>query len=135
MAVWSEATGREAMFADRSHWNLTPNRLAEALARHSAAGRKLLDLTASNPTECGFHYDERAILDALAQTQALLYRPDPRGLMSAREAVCEYYSARGDSGTTAEQVLLTAGTSEGYSFAFRLLCNPGDEVLIPAPSY
>src|SRR5262249_32062842 len=135
MAVWSEATGREAMFADRSHWNLAPNRLAEALARHRAGGRKLLDLTASNPTDCGFHYDQHAILEALAQPEALQYRPDPLGLMSAREAVCRYYAARGDSEIRVEQVLLTAGTSEGYSFAFRLLCNPGDEVLIPAPSY
>jgi alanine-synthesizing transaminase len=123
------------MFADRTLWNLSPNRLAEALARHRASGRRLLDLTASNPTECGIRYDERAILDALSQSQALHYRPDPRGLLSAREAVREYYGARGEAEVTAEQILLTASTSEAYSFVFRLLCNPGDEVLIPAPSY
>ncbi|HKF19974.1 MAG TPA: pyridoxal phosphate-dependent aminotransferase [Candidatus Angelobacter sp.] len=123
------------MFADRTHWNLSPNRLAEALARHRDGERKLLDLTASNPTECGFHYGEDAILDALQQPQALCYRPDPRGLASAREAVCDYYAARGDSPIAAEQILLTTSTSEAYSFVFRLLCNPGDEVLIPAPSY
>jgi alanine-synthesizing transaminase len=123
------------MFADRTQWNLTSNRLAEALVRHRAAGRKLLDLTASNPTECGFQYDEHAILNALSQPQALDYRPDPRGLKSAREAVCEYYAARGDSQVLAEQVLLTTSTSEAYSFALRLLSNPGDEVLVPAPSY
>jgi alanine-synthesizing transaminase len=123
------------MFADRTQWNLTSNRLAEALARHRAAGRKLLDLSASNPTECGFHYDERAILNGLAQPQALHYRPDPRGLTSARDAVCEYYAGRGDGQIAPEQVLLTTSTSEAYSFVFRLLCNPGDEVLVPVPSY
>jgi aspartate/methionine/tyrosine aminotransferase len=123
------------MFADRTNWNLTPNRLAEALARHRAGERGLLDLTASNPTECGFDYDERAILGALQQPQALHYRPDPRGLASSREAVCRYYAERGDSQVAAEQILLTTSTSEAYSFVFRLLCNPGDEVLVPEPSY
>jgi alanine-synthesizing transaminase len=123
------------MFADRTQWNLASNRLAEALARHRAGGQKLLDLTASNPTECGFHYEERAILAAVGQPEALRYRPDPLGLKSAREAVCEYYAARGDSQVLAEQVLLTTSTSEAYSFALRLLSNPGDEVLVPAPSY
>ena len=119
------------MFADRTQWNLAPNRLAEALARHRAGERRLLDLTASNPTECGFHYDERTILDALEQPQALHYRPDPRGLASAREAVRDYYSARHEGQVTTEQILLTTSTSEAYSFVFRLLCNPGDEVLVP----
>jgi aspartate/methionine/tyrosine aminotransferase len=123
------------MFADRTQWNLAPNRLAEALARHRAGERRLLDLTASNPTECGFHYDERTILDALEQPQALHYRPDPRGLASAREAVRDYYSARHEGQVTTEQILLTTSTSEAYSFVFRLLCNPGDEVLVPVPSY
>ncbi len=123
------------MFADRTNWNLTPNRLAEALAGHRAGKRALLDLTASNPTECGFHYDEPAILAAFEQPQGLHYRPDPRGLTSAREAVCEYYTARGESQVAAQQILLTASTSEAYSFVFRLLCNPGDKVLVPAPSY
>jgi aspartate/methionine/tyrosine aminotransferase len=123
------------MFANRTNWNLTSNRLAEALARHRGAGRKLLDLTASNPTECGFRYDERAILDALSHPQALHYRPDPRGLLSAREAVREYYAARNEAKMSTEQILLTASTSEAYSFVFLLLCNPGDEVLIPVPSY
>ena len=122
------------MFAERTNWNLAGNRLSEALARHRAGGKRLYDLTASNPTECGFAYDSEGILAALRNPAALRYEPNPKGLESARLAVTEYYSARG-AAVSAEDVVLTTSTSEAYSFAFRLLCNPGDELLIPAPSY
>ena len=122
------------MFARRTNWNLSPNPLAEALARHRSDGRPVLDLSASNPTECGFLYDQQAILGALEDPAALEYHPEPRGLKSAREAVCAYYAARGDA-VAKEDIILTASTSEAYSFVFRLLCDPGDELLIPAPSY
>jgi len=122
------------MFAERTNWNLAGNRLSEALARHRAGGKRLFDLTASNPTECGFAYDTEAILAALRHPAALRYEPNPKGLESARLAVTEYYSARG-AAISAEEIVLTSSTSEAYSFVFRLLCNPGDELLIPAPSY
>jgi aspartate/methionine/tyrosine aminotransferase len=122
------------MFAERTNWNLAGNRLSEALARHRAGGKRLLDLTASNPTECGFAYDSEAILAALQNPAALRYEPNPKGLESARLAVKLYYSARG-AAISAEDIVLTTSTSEAYSFVFRLLCNPGDELLIPAPSY
>jgi alanine-synthesizing transaminase len=122
------------MFAKRTNWNLETNRLSEALARHRAAGKPLLDLTASNPTECGFEYDGRGILEALASPAALRYSPDARGLRSARTAVAAYYAARGVA-VPMDDVILTTSTSEAYSFAFRTLCNPGDEVLVPEPSY
>ena len=122
------------MFADRTKWNLTPNRLSEVLARHRSAGKPLLDLTVSNPTECGFVYDERAILAALQDPAALKYKPEPRGLVSARQAVAEYYTEHG-ANVDVDDIFLTTSTSEAYSYAFRLLCNPGDEILIPAPSY
>lgn len=122
------------MFAERTNWNLSPNPLAEALARHGAGGGKLLDLTASNPTECGFRYEGSSILKALIHPGALRYQPDPRGLEVARAAVREYYTARRDRVAT-EDIILTASTSEAYSFVFRLLANPGDELLVPAPSY
>ena len=122
------------MFADRTNWNLAPNRLSEALARHRAAGKPLLDLTVSNPTECGFVYDERAILDALRNPAALKYEPTARGLISARQAVCQYYSEHG-AAVDVDDIVLTTSTSEAYSYVFRLLFNPGDEVLIPGPSY
>jgi len=122
------------MFAERTNWNLTGNRLSEALARHRASGKPLFDLTASNPTECGFAYDSELILAALHNPAALRYEPNPKGLESTRLAVTEYYSARGVA-ISAEDIVLTSSTSEAYSFVFRLLCNPGDELLIPAPSY
>lgn len=122
------------MFADRTNWNLAPNRLSEALARQRASDRPVIDLTVSNPTECGFQYDAEAILRALRNPEALSYHPDARGLESARAAVAEYY--RGQHVEVAlEDIILTTSTSEAYSFVFRTICNPGDELLIPAPSY
>jgi len=125
---------RANMFATRTNWDLTPNRLSEALAAHRAAGKPLLDLTVSNPTECGFSHDSKAILEALSNPAALRYEPNPRGLESARRAVAGYYAARNEV-VSVEDIFLTTSTSEGYSYAFRTLCNPGDEVLIPSPSY
>jgi alanine-synthesizing transaminase len=122
------------MFADRTNWNLKSNRLSEALAKHRAANRPLLDLTVSNPTESGFVYDPGSILQALANPGSLSYDPEPKGLLSAREGIVEYYSAH-DVVLPLENVILTTSTSEAYSFTFRVLCNPGDEVLIPEPSY
>ncbi|MFZ3333125.1 MAG: pyridoxal phosphate-dependent aminotransferase [Candidatus Acidiferrales bacterium] len=122
------------MFAERTNWNFAPNRLSEALARHRSAGKALLDLTASNPTECGFEYARGAILEALANPAALNYSPDARGLRRAREVVAGYYAAHG-AAIALDDIILTTSTSEAYSFAFRALCNPGDEVLIPEPSY
>jgi alanine-synthesizing transaminase len=122
------------MFADRTKWNLAPNRLSEALTRHRATGKPLVDLAVSNPTECGFAYDERAILEALRNPGALKYEPAPRGLASARQAVCEYYAERGAT-VGVDDIFLTTSTSEAYSYVFRLVCDPGDEILVPAPSY
>jgi alanine-synthesizing transaminase len=122
------------MFADRTNWNLEANRLSAALARHRAEGKSLLDLTVSNPTECGFAYNDEAILRALSQSEALEYHPDPRGLPSARLAIAAYYRERGEN-ISPEDLILATSTSEAYSFLFRLLCNPGDDVLVPSPSY
>jgi alanine-synthesizing transaminase len=122
------------MFADRTNWNLAPNPLSEALARHLADGKRLFDLSASNPTECGFHYEDAVILEALGNSEALAYVPDPKGLLRARQGVSEYYGGRGDQ-VFVDDVVLTTSTSEAYSFVFRTLCNPGEELLVPAPSY
>jgi len=124
----------EFMFAKRTNWNLAPNRLSVALAAHRAAGKPLLDLTISNPTECGFHYDGATILQALSNPAALCYEPNPRGLESARGAVVGYYAERNDV-VPIEDIFLTTSTSEAYSYVFRGLCDPGDEFLIPSPSY
>jgi len=122
------------MFAKRTNWNLAPNRLSEALAVYRAAGKPMLDLTVSNPTECGFEYDGSAILSALSNPAVLSYEPNPRGLESARRAVAGYYAERKDE-VSIEDIFLTTSTSEAYSYVFRTLCNAGDELLIPSPSY
>ena len=122
------------MFAKRTNWDTAPNRLSEALQRVRARGLHVLDLTASNPTACGLAYPSETVLAALSNPLALRYEPDPYGLETARRAVSDYYSARGNS-VTIHDIALTASTSEAYSYIFRMLCNAGEEVLIPAPSY
>jgi aspartate/methionine/tyrosine aminotransferase len=125
------------VFARRTNWKLAPNRLTQALQRRRAAGADILDLTESNSTRCGLRYDDSEILSALAQPESLGYQPDPRGLRSARQAIAAYYAERGAAAAAIDpdHIVLTTSTSEGYSFVFRLLCNPGDEVLVPSPSY
>jgi len=124
------------MFADRTNWKLTRNRLTDALDEVRSSGAPVLDLTISNPTRAGLHYDEQKIIQSLASTQAMDYDPQPKGLAIARAAVGKYYqSTHGIHNFDPEQLNLTTSTSEGYSFVFRLLCNPGDELLVPKPSY
>jgi alanine-synthesizing transaminase len=122
------------MFSRRTNWPLAPNRFSIALEKHRASGRELLDLTASNPTNLGLRYDAEAILASLANPNALEYRPDAKGMRVARDAVSAYYRERG-AHIDPDRLVLTTSTSEGYSFVFRLLCDPGDEVLVPTPSY
>src|SRR6266850_2354542 len=124
------------MFSRRTAWKLTPNDFTEAQKEMAAAGRDVLDLTISNPTHAGLHYDEESILKSMANPKALDYDPQPKGLRSAREAVAAYYRERhAEVNIEPESLVLNTSTSEGYSYVFRLLCNPGDEVLVPKPSY
>ena len=94
----------------------------------------LLDLTSSNPTACGFDLNPDEILAPLHDLCSLRYTPDSKGLLSAREAIASYYAGHAAT-ISAEQIILTASTSESYSHLFRLLCDPGDEVLVAQPSY
>src|SRR5579864_8396539 len=124
------------MFSERTNWRLAQNRFTQAVEEVRAVGKKVLDLTASNPTRVGLEYDAAAILNALESSRALDYDPQAKGLPEAREAVADYYRAEhGICGLDAERIVLTTSTSEGYSFVFRLLCNAGDELLVPKPSY
>ncbi len=123
------------MFFRRTAWKLTPNDFTEAQKETAAAGREVLDLTISNPTRAGLRYDEEPILKSLANPEALDYDPQPKGLHSARQAVATYYRDDHALDIDPESLFLTTSTSEGYSYVFRLLCNPGDEVLAPKPSY
>jgi len=122
------------MFSRRSDWKLTPNRFTQVQRELQAAGREVLDLTVSNPTRAELHYDTEAILQALVNPEAMDYDPQPKGLRRAREAVAGYYRKQHDD-IDPESIVLTASTSEGYSYVFRLLCNVGDEILVPKPSY
>ena len=124
----------QELFARRTNWNLTTNAYTRAMEEHRREGKELLDLTASNPTTVGLHYQRDEILRALANPQALIYEPSAQGLLSAREAIAGYYAERGIE-ISPDDLFLTTSTSEGYSFLFRLLCEPGDAVLVPTPSY
>ncbi|HTQ56211.1 MAG TPA: pyridoxal phosphate-dependent aminotransferase [Bryobacteraceae bacterium] len=121
------------MFSSRFHWDLAPNRLTRLLNEKRRAGVEVLDLTESNPTRAGFSYPAD-IVAALADRRALTYDPQPAGLAAAREAVCRYYTAAGRK-VDPDRVLLTASTSEAYAYLFKLLADPGDEILVPRPSY
>jgi len=123
------------MFSDRTHWQLTRNRLTEALEEARSSGARVLDLTISNPTRIGLQFDEPSILQSLASPRAMDYDPLPKGLPGARAAVAAYYGTHGIGELDPERLILTTSTSEGYSFVFRLLCNVGDELLVPKPSY
>jgi aspartate/methionine/tyrosine aminotransferase len=124
------------MFSERTNWKLAQNRFTQAVEEVRAGGARVLDLTVSNPTRAGLRYDDAAILGALASRRALDYDPQSKGLLSARAAVSGYYRAEhGVHDLDAERIVLTTSTSEGYSFVFRLLCNAGDELLVPKPSY
>jgi alanine-synthesizing transaminase len=122
------------MFSTRTAWNLAHNRYTEALDASARSGRKIFDLTASNPTVIGLQYDKDLLLAALSNRESLAYQPTPKGMLSARKAVAAYYAEKG-SEVSADDLVLTTSTSEAYSFVFRLLCDPGDAVLVPVPGY
>ena len=107
------------------------NLFTQAVEEVRASRRSVFDLTVSNPTRVGLRYDSAAVLGALGSHRALDYDPQPKGLLGARQAVTRYYDGHVDP----ERIVLTTSTSEGYSFVFRLLCNAGDELLVPKPSY
>jgi alanine-synthesizing transaminase len=117
----------------RTAWPREPSPLAQAIARERAAGRVLVDLTESNPTRAGF-LDRAHDIALLGDARGVRYEPSALGMLAAREAIAEYYAARGRA-VVAESVVLTASSSEAYGWLFKLLCDPGDVVLAPRPSY
>ncbi len=123
------------MFSQRTNWKLSSNRFTQALETIRASGTRLLDLSVSNPTECGLQYDAGAILSAFQNPNALSYHPQPKGLLPAREEVARYYLRDHHVSVDSESIILTTSTSEAYSYVFRLLCNPQDEILVPKPGY
>ena len=123
------------MFSERTNWRLAQNRFTQALEQVRATGARVLDLTVSNPTRAGLDYESAKILAALNSERSLDYDPQSKGLLHAREAVAGYYKEEHGQNVDPERIILTTSTSEGYSFVFRLLCNAGDELLVPKPSY
>lgn len=122
------------MFSRRTPASLAPNRLSAALAARRGAGLPVLDLTRSNPAQCGIGLPEEEILAALANPRSLVYEPGPRDWAAARAAVAAHHARQGFQADPG-RIFLTASTSEAYSWAFKLLCGAGDEVLAPQPSY
>ena len=124
----------EPPFSARTAWDTGESALTAAVRALRAEGRSLVDLTASNPTGCGFDYDAEALLGPLTDPAALLYAPEPLGMEPARRAVVRYYAEHGAALDPA-RLVLTTSTSEAYSFLFRLLCDAGDDVLVATPGY
>ena len=115
-------------FSSRLPHELRPNELSDLLTEKRSSGARILDLTESNPTHAGIVYPA-GFLSALAREEAARYEPEPFGLPAARHTIAREYNA------PFHRVVLTASTSEAYAWLFKLLCDPGDEVLIPRPSY
>lgn len=121
------------MFSARTAWDRTENELSRLIAEARASGRKLVDLTESNPTRCNI-IDLAPAIAELGHARGILYEPSALGHLTAREAVARHYQAKGYD-VDSDNVVITASTSESYGFLFHLLADAGDEVLIPQPSY
>jgi len=121
-------------FSRRTDWPLSSNQFSIDLEDLRNSDTLILDLTESNPTNCGFSYLENGIIKSLAEAVNLCYTPTPRGNLCAREAICDYYREKGLK-VDPQQIFLTSSTSEAYTYLFRLLVDPGEQVLFPCPSY
>jgi hypothetical protein len=121
------------MFSSRLPPSLTPNRLARAVEQARGDGQPIIDLTESNPTRAGFEYPDD-LLAPLGDARGLTYVPRPLGVEEARRAVARDYQRRGITASP-DRIVLTASTSDAYALLFKVLCDPGDEVLVPRPSY
>jgi alanine-synthesizing transaminase len=121
------------MFSSRVPGDLGPNSVAAAVERLRLSGHDFDDLTVSNPTDAAIEYPE-GLLDCLADSHALVYEPQPFGLPAARDAVAAEYARRGVR-VPSSHIILTASSSESYALLFKLLCDPGESVLVPTPSY
>jgi len=121
-------------YSQRLPWNFSSNLLSRRASERRSRGQAIIDLTRSNPTSVLSNYPHQQIADAFASIKNFHYEPDPLGMESARIAVAQYYEPRGIT-VSPGRLLLTASTSEAYALLFKLLCDAGDEILVPAPSY
>jgi alanine-synthesizing transaminase len=122
------------MFSSKINFSHRSNRLLLLLEEKKHAGIDIIDLTQSNPSQAGLQPDAEKVRTALSHPDIMQYEPSPKGLPEARVAVCEYYRSLGIE-KDPETIFLTSSTSEAYSCLFKLLANPGDEFMVPAPSY
>jgi alanine-synthesizing transaminase len=120
--------------SSRLAWDHPLNRLTRAVEERAARGLPVIDLTETNPTRVGLPYPEEELAELLRRGAAAEYAPHPRGIPEAREALAVALSRPGDP-VSADDLVLTASTSESYSYLFKLFGDPGDEVLTAAPSY
>jgi alanine-synthesizing transaminase len=120
--------------SQRSRVPASENRLFRILSDLRAESVDLYDLTGSNPTTAGIEYDPGVILEPLGDPRGLTYRPHPLGIREAREAVAAEWGRRGLSAEPS-RIVITSSTSEAYAHCFKLFCDPGDEVIVPRPSY
>ncbi|HKW02191.1 MAG TPA: pyridoxal phosphate-dependent aminotransferase [Vicinamibacterales bacterium] len=120
------------MFSSRLPATLAPNLVSQAVAALRQSGVPLLDLTETNPTVVGLPYPDD-VLAPLSDSRARVYAPDPRGLADARAAIAADYAPR--AAVSPDRIVLTSSSSEAYAALFKVLCNPGESVLVPHPSY
>lgn len=121
-------------FSKRLNIDFEPNELSLLYNAKKKRGEKILDLTSSNPTKLNFKYDSKQILKHFIDEKSLVYEPEPRGMLTARNEVVKYYSVIGKN-ISVEDLFLVPSTSEAYSYLFKLLLDPDDEVMIPQPCY
>jgi len=119
-------------FSSRTNWDLRPSALTALLEEKRAKGERIIDLTNSNPTRCGILHAPSWNSEILRRSA--VYEPDPKGLLAARQAIAAWYRTLGRL-VDAEQIVLTSSTSEAYSFLLKLLCNVGESIAVPKPSY
>ena len=132
--VYSYMRRYEIVYSNRMDWTDQKNHISQILEQKTYSGEEIIDLTESNPTKVNIPYPNNEIAQALTSTESAAYEPDSRGLISAREAIVEYYNGHAIS-LNVDQIITTSSTSEAYSYLFRLLTDPGDSILVPQPCY
>ncbi|MFQ5681359.1 MAG: pyridoxal phosphate-dependent aminotransferase [Candidatus Omnitrophota bacterium] len=124
-----------ALFSQRSGWPRRPNPLSRILEELRRRPVFVFDLSQSNPTACGLTYAQEELCLPLGLPHNTHYSPNCRGDSKIRQWIVKYYRGLGSRTLDDDDIFLTAGTSEAYTYLFRLLANPGDNVLLPAPGY
>lgn len=122
------------MFSCRTNWNFQNNRITKLIQEYQRNNISIIDLSESNPTKVGFNYPEKFVLKDFCSGKNLIYNPHPKGLINAREAICKFYHKK-NINIHPESIIITAGSSDAYNYIFRLIAEPGDEILVPSPSY